>query len=205
MRELRIGIDVDGILANFNKAYREMLIKVSGRDLIPETFEPPTWNYATVFGYTKEEDAAAWKEITSDPIFWRRLGVLPGAREMLDAIDDARHAVYFITTRPGVSTQHQTETWLRNFVLAPTVLIAKTSEDKGVLARGLGLTHFIDDKPENCLAVKSHIPSCHVYLLDALYNRWAGWDARYNDIVRIYSLDKFARVIEAAERLPVAA
>lgn len=205
MRELRIGIDVDGCLADFNAAYRKTLIKVSGRDLIPEIFEPPCWEYATVYGYTKDEDRAAWKEITSDPIFWRRLSVLPGAQEFLNNLDDARHAVYFITSRPGIATKHQTETWLRNFVLNPTVLIAKSSEHKGIIARGLELTHFLDDKPENCLAVKEHTIECHVYLLDARYNRWADLDPRYADIVRIYDLDKFARVIEAAEHLPAAA
>lgn len=203
MQELRIGLDVDGVLANFNSAYREILIEVSGRDLIPEVFEPPCWEYAPAYGYTKDEDRAAWSAIRNDPFFWRKLGVLPGAQELLNDIDDVRHAVYFITTRLGTQVKHQTESWLRDYVANPAVLIAKSSADKGRLAEGLDLTHFVDDKPENCIAVKEAVPGCRVFLLSYAYNLWAKNEPRYDylGITRIHNLNAFAEAIGRSERL----
>lgn len=201
---MRIGIDIDGVLANFNAAYRMKLISVTGRDLIPEGEEPPCWEYATHYGYTKDEDSRTWKDILADPWFWQFLAPLPGALSFLDWVDtESRYGPvsglivpYFITTRPGVDTKGQSERWLRPHVENPAVLIARSSEDKGLLARGLGLTHFLDDKPENCHAVKTAIPSCDVWLLTARYNEWAHEDVRYTDIHVALSLEDFQLQLE---------
>lgn len=196
--QYRIGCDMDGVLADFNKAYRERLADVTGRDLIPAGFVPSTWFYATEeFGYTKEEDNATWRSITSDVMFWNNLFAYPDAKWFLQTLLHSLDEVYFITTRPGRLVKLQSEMWLRRLgYVEPTVLIAKNAEAKGLLAKGLGLTHFIDDRPENCLAVRRHSPSTKIYLLDYPYNRWADAYLGYAMVyTRIASVEEFTNAL----------
>lgn len=176
-----IGVDVDGVLASFNKGYREALITASGRDLFRGETEPPCWDYAPHYGYTKAENDAAWKLITGSRSFWEGLTILPGAGDFLFALDCAVQfdhtpaRVYFITSRPGIDVKGQTERWLRAMGMdCPTVCIVGTRSgdlDKGMLASALGLTHFIDDKPDNVLAVKrSRGSACQVFCPSRRYN-----------------------------------
>jgi 5'(3')-deoxyribonucleotidase len=195
MGAMVIGVDVDGVLANFNKAYRQRLIKITGRALIPEGEDPPCWNYAPHYGYTKEEDSRVWESIKEDRDFWRGLEALPGARALLFALQDVQFyrdaEIYFITSRPGATAKEQTERWLEaHGFIDPTVLIARG--EKGFFAQGLRLTHFLDDKPENCYSVKQASPKTHNYLLSARYNEAQHDEAREQGIVVIRTLAEFA-------------
>lgn len=201
-----IGIDIDGVLANFNAAYRHALFATTGRDLIPEEVcrgskpgeEPPVWNYAPYYGYTREEDRETWKNITESSSFWMDLKPLPQADDFLERLDcrveldpiGERPEVYFITTRPGYDVKGQSTRWLSaRFVDFPTVLI--TRGNKGQLAKGLGLTHFIDDKPENCTDVKHYVPECHVFLLSCRYNEAQQGELRAQGITVVHTLNQF--------------
>jgi hypothetical protein len=202
MAGLIIGVDIDGVLANFNAGYRRKLIEVTGRDLIPEEVcrgsrpgeEPPCWNYAPHYGYTREEDHATWESIKSDYQFWQSLQPLPGGTAMLRTLKAAEFErdaeIYFITSRPGRTAKEQTEWWLqtRGFSHA-TVMIARG--EKGFFANGLGLTHFVDDKPENCESVKIARPGAHNYLLSCRYNESAHDRLKAQGIHVINSLSEF--------------
>lgn len=178
-----IGVDVDGVLANFNAGYRQRLIEVTGRNLIPiedcrgaaPGEEPPCWDYAPHYGYTRDEDKRTWASITNDPRFWLNLAPLPEGEPFLQALQHAvllrngEVEVYFITSRPGVLVKMQTELWLRRagWSLPRTVLIARG--DKSGIAKGLGLTHFLDDRPENCIGVDVNTDAA-VYMPSCRYN-----------------------------------
>lgn len=199
MSKVIVGVDLDGVLANFNAAYRRKLIAVTGRDLIPEGEEPPVWDYACpYYGYTRDEDKATWAAIIADPYFWFGLEAMPDAYGFLADVGHMDE-VYFMTTRPGLDVKGQSEHWLFDSGAndGPTVLICRG--EKGHLARGLGLTHFIDDKPENCLSVATISPATAVYLLACKYNEWAWKDPRYVEAgVRVVrSLDIFSEVLYA--------
>lgn len=175
MKHLRIGLDIDGCLADFNSAYRQTLLDVSGRPLIPEGFQPPLWDYAPFYGYTPEEDKRAWDRIKTNTRFWQTLQPLPGAEDLLELANVVNGDVYFLTNRPGTTAKRQTETWLRFYGLwEPTVLIAPGN--KGKIAEGLQLTDLIDDRPENCFAVAYESPLTKVFLRAASYNEWARQD-----------------------------
>jgi hypothetical protein len=198
-----IGVDIDGVLANFNKGYRQKLIEVTGRDLIPEEVcrgsrpgeEPPCWNYAPHFGYTREEDRATWEAIAGDRGFWQGLDVLPGASALLISLKqtelDQDAEIYFITSRPGNTAKEQTEWWLmQHGFRGATVMIARG--EKGFFAHGLGLTHFLDDKPENCESVKIARPGTHNYLLSCRYNESAHDRLKAQGVIVVNSLHEFA-------------
>lgn len=172
MKTLRIGFDVDGILADFNAAFIQRVISITGKDLFPpRPFDIPLWDYPQHYGYTEEECSKTWDDITADPNFWRNLPSYPGTREVISVLRDFQvegHEVYFITSRPGVFAKQQTEDWLRSYGFSfPTVLICSK---KGAAAEALKLTHYIDDRFENVIDVLQRNPSTTTYLLNRPWN-----------------------------------
>lgn len=171
------GIDLDGVLADFCQSYIKVLNKVSGKRA-DTSYDPTQWHFEGDLGFTPEEVKAAWKEIRNNPDFWFNLKEQFDAAQTINILWGAYtsgHTVYFISDRAGIHPHAQTTGWLvtRGFP-APSVLITPEQErgvsEKGRAARALGLTHFLDDKPENCWSVKQHQPSCQVYLLRKTYN-----------------------------------
>jgi 5'(3')-deoxyribonucleotidase len=171
---MKIGIDVDGCLADFNRSYRTLVLDLTGILLpaIDDTY-PNCWNYDLAAGVTREQASNCWRHIKDSTSFWRHMGALPDARLALKILADASWAsdVYFVTSRPGNSSKQQTEDWLRahGYYTSPTVLIA--NGNKGLLSSGLGLEVFVDDKLENCEDVLVTSPACQVFLVDAPWNR----------------------------------
>lgn len=167
-----LGIDLDGVLVNFNAGYIRTLTEVSGRAMVPENFEPPCWSYAEQVGYSREEDNAAWKAIRANPKFWYDLNPLPGAITALDRLHARRldgHEVYFITSRPGVRVHDQSVKWLEEHGF-PRASVLIDRGGKGHAARALGLTHFIDDRPENCVDVMDFTGTTKVFMPRRSYN-----------------------------------
>lgn len=206
MSELRIGVDLDGVLCNFNHAFQKRVIAVTGEDKFRgddfNQIDPPCWDYVRQhYGYSQGQNRAVWDSVIEDPSFWSSLRPYGWAtRDLteLAAIRAAGHQVYFITTRAGVAPQLQSLYWLQalGYPMA-SVLIARSHDAKGFIAKGLNLTHFIDDKPENCQAVKSYAPECRVVLLHRSYNtHWHG-HAVERQIGVVTSVNEFLKELPA--------
>lgn len=189
----RLGVDCDGVIFDFTSAYARMLEKVSGKTctLTPGT-EPHCWNWATEYGFDKGDDSKAWREIKKDPQFWATLAPKQEAAQAIAALNNiyrAGHEVYFITNRPGIAPHAQTIIALGLLGMEiPQVLV---SEDKGPVAKGLKLTHFIDDKIENCEEVaQDAAPGCRVFCLTTNYNKNHEFNPKLN-IIRVGTLLEF--------------
>lgn len=177
---MKIGFDIDGVLANFVKAYQPLFVKTTGRDTFAPTDidGPPEWNWPTLRGYTAEETKTVWDAIRRDETFWLNLEPLHANVDALKLMLrdlEWRHEVYYLTDRGGVDAKRQTKRWLMdnlNYHVAhcePTVLIAGTGE-KGHLARALKLDAYIDDKPENVEDVIAQSPKTRLYYPVFPYN-----------------------------------
>lgn len=177
-KPLNIGVDMDGVLADFNEAFIDRIIQVTGRDLFPERpFPIPTWNYPQHFGYTETEVALVWEDIKMDSKFWRNLSPYEGtiaALTYLRRLELQGHRVWFITARLGNDCLNQTIEWLRYWVTdryreawAPSVIISSL---KGPVAFEKQLDAYIDDRWENCEDVKRLVPQCVVFLMDRPWN-----------------------------------
>lgn len=181
---MKIGIDIDGVLADFNQSFIERCIAVTGRNLFPPDYIPTCWDYPQSLGYTKEETDAVWADIVVDPTFWESLIPYDEARMFLLQLPEMvkKHDVYFITSRPGIQAKLQTENWLHyqsaDFFWQPTVLICS---NKGAAAIALNLDVYIDDRDVNvedvveCRAIREKskgIVGCktRVLLLNRLWN-----------------------------------
>lgn len=207
---MKIAIDVDGVLADFVTPFAALLEAQTGK-IIP--LPPTTWDFHYAAGITKAESRRAWEHITSTSFFFG-LEEEPFAAEtlhLLDNLNENGHQVYFITTRPGSQAKLWTEEWLNSRgVFVPTVLIAKDEPAKGLLAKGLALDVFIDDKPENCAEVvkatrqqiiyKGIETNTFVYPCIYLVNRPYNQDNNISNEVRPF-MDGIVRIDSALQAL----
>lgn len=169
-----LGFDLDGVLADFIRGAYGILNEINPR--IKDTSEEPhTWNFPEEqFGYT----AAEWKECRerywASETFWFTLQPMFECEQALTVLTQAYaegHHVYFITDRAGKRVHEQTVMWLvkNGYALMPQVLLTKAGT-KGHAAKTLQLTHFIDDKPENCYDVREASPQTKVFLFRRRWN-----------------------------------
>ena len=177
----KLGIDVDGVIAEFFTIYEMITVQLTGRNLFPDRqgAAPPTWNWPQYYGYTNEEMKQVWVWIREHPYFWRDAQPMPKATHLTSRLafrfpfpDD----VYFITDRPSPGAKRITEDWIQYHFKwrNPTVLIS-TGQSKGLLAKGLSLDIFVEDKLENALDVAHATEGrCQSFLLDRPYNRPEG-------------------------------
>jgi hypothetical protein len=144
---IRVGFDVDGVIANFNKAFRETASHIDGGG-------------AQAVGSTQlktEMMKRVWDEIARTPQWWLQLE--PFEREQIERLYQTsrtrRWEVYFLTTRPssaGETTQFQTQWWLEsNGFPMPSVLTVPGS--RGDAANALKLDVVVDDRLTNCVDI----------------------------------------------------
>lgn len=152
---MKIGFDVDGVMANFTAAYQALTVRIAGVNLfLPgDDVNPPCWDWPEYRGYDADVMKRVWKHIRSTPDWWERLAPLDGAETLAMCMPelDQKHDLYYATARGGNNVKRQTESWIRNYVgaPAPTVLIA---QDKALVMAALRLDAYIDDNLDNILS-----------------------------------------------------
>jgi len=165
---VRIGFDLDGVLADMDAAMialAERLFgadstEVSSSDLDPERAPAeavPEGASPGTPGQRRSRGRDIWREVRKIENFWETLGEIEtGAVARLAELADERGwEVVFITQRPstaGDTTQRQSQRWLAALGFAyPSVCVVSGS--RGKVAEALDLDLVVDDRSENCLDV----------------------------------------------------
>ncbi len=189
---MRIGFDIDGVLADFNTSYIALVKTLTERNLFPDGYFPTTWNYPESLGYTNGEVAGTWDYIKKDPEFWYSLQPLPGALVLCEnwrRILDAGHDVVFATARPGLTSLEQSVAWLRNIGCTYTDVTITSAKGQFCLDRFVDC--YIDDRKENVIDVCKTSPTTRTYLLDAPYNTGSEGGAECAPYTRVPSVEAF--------------
>lgn len=162
-----IAIDIDGVLADFNSAFLKTSKRVLGK---PEKgFVVKDFDY-TKCGWDEREVTRVWNHIRHTYNFWETLEAMPHTKQLMRLQN--KFTPIFITSRvstDGGDVATQTANWLeRNFGIRDAYV--KVTNEKGPIAKELGIEFFLDDKIENCTEVQKHAPGCKVFLQNATYN-----------------------------------
>jgi hypothetical protein len=165
---VRIGFDLDGVLADMDSAIAVVAKRLSGTrsapvspdDLDPESDAGETaaeQPHPGPAGPQQSRGLEIWRAIRGTENFWETLDETEaGAVARLAALaDERRWEVVFVTQRPptvGATTQRQSQRWLAAHGFAyPSVCVVGGS--RGKVAAALDLDLVVDDRPENCLDV----------------------------------------------------
>jgi hypothetical protein len=150
---LRLGFDLDGVVADFRTAFLEEAARLLGRDAIRKPGSP----MPDLDSVTPDEAKRVWKVITSTPNWW--LGLAPYEPAQIARLYQLtrrfRWEVSFMTMRiptAGDSVQFQSQAWLEAYgYYIPSVITVPGS--RGEIANGLRLDVVVDDQFLNCLEV----------------------------------------------------
>jgi hypothetical protein len=170
---LRIGFDMDGVVADLNGALvREARQLFPGLDVESATRDQPQ-QAPPAEGASPEPDPAEivpaslrltprqqrqlWDTVRTIPNFWETLDETePGIVARIGDVARAqRWEVMFLTSRPSTAgdiVQVQSQRWLRRLGYdLPSLFVVSTS--RGRIASALELDVVVDDRPENCLDI----------------------------------------------------
>lgn len=133
----RIGIDLDGVLANWLAAAFTKMYFDHGIDLLPHvaTWHPVDPKVNGLFG-----------ELIRNVDVYRTLMPIPGAVDGVYALLKHFGRVVLVTHRPS-NTHVTTLDWLEKWGF-PHLELYHSNGPKLKRARGLKLTHFVDDNPD---------------------------------------------------------
>ncbi len=184
---LRLGFDMDGVLADFESAFHETEVRLFGPDASskpgdPEQEEAAEAKAAAAIPAQTEAASdlpsprrlrrrrdAVWAAIRTTPNFWTTLqpldrNAVPRLHELM-----LRHGweVFFMTQRPetdGDTVQRQTQRWLvdQGFDL-PSVLVLAGS--RGAAAAALRLDYHVDDSAQHCVDIVSEAQARPILIL----------------------------------------
>lgn len=191
---LRLGIDVDGVVADFRSAFRALAERELG--IAPRDAESDL---------TKADIEQLWRAVAGKPNWWLDVPAYEPdqIRRLYSRVRQSRWEVFFMTSRPpsaGDSVQLQTQVWLERYgFFLPSVLTAPTGA-RGELARSLRLDLALDDRIVNCLEIISASNAKAVMMLrtPAEPNARESAEARGVGVV-----STFAEALDAIERLEV--
>lgn len=146
---LRLGVDLDGVLADFRAAFRALAERELGRSAEDVEGE-----------LAKPDVERLWKKVAASHNWW--LDVPPFEPDQIARLyAEARRyrwEVFFLTSRPpsaGDSVQLQTQVWLeKHGFYLPSVLTTPAGA-RGEIARSLRLDLAIDDRLVNCMEIIS--------------------------------------------------
>ena len=159
---MKIGIDIDGVTADFVTPFLPVLQALLGRPVRYE--EITTYRFQDAFGYDSDMEIRLQEEIDRRDLL-RDLPVMSGALETVRRFART-HEVHFITARPEAMWGKVTRDWLDNRGF-PYASLRFREGRKAEASEGFGM--FVEDCLDNALDLVTQ--DIHVCLYDQPWNQ----------------------------------
>lgn len=169
---MRLGIDIDGVLTDFEKWQLEVgskfFIKYNKNIVVPEGYDSDT-----VFNVTKEMDSEFWHDYLYD--YAKNEPARKFTGEVIDKLRDEGYEIYIITARYltdrnddlGEEMRNIVVNWLKeNHINYDKIIFSP--EDKFKVCEENNIDILIEDKVENINNISKIIP---VICFNASYNK----------------------------------
>jgi 5'(3')-deoxyribonucleotidase len=152
---MRLGIDLDGVVADFNAGWIRLHQQEFGSELHPEMVT--TWDgLHELAGFADMNAFWRWARGNADrPSIFRHLDVYPDALETLHELDRAGHKVVIVTTKPRWA-RVDTFRWLADHEI-PTAEVHMTRHKHEV-----DCDVYLDDSPHVLRDLVRHRPGATV-------------------------------------------
>jgi hypothetical protein len=160
---LRIGIDIDGVLADFRTAFRTAAMQCLRHDI------EDSGDFETLGPLSPDDVRRVWEHIAKTQNWWMDVPAYEPDQiaRLYSVMRAAGWEIFFMTKRPpsaGDSVQFQTQWWIERFgFYLPAVMTVPGS--RGDIANGLRLDMIIDDQLINCAEVISAAPTKALLML----------------------------------------
>src|SRR5690348_1293532 len=155
---MRIGIDIDGVLACFENSFTKIVNKLYP-GCLPDDFVPQQWSWSKSGLVTDEQQNEAWEELKHTPNFWTTLSPYPENIRLLRSflIKCNTSMIYYVTSRVptvGDNILAQTTHWLKEqgLTFSHTSVLPVVHKNplgglppKLAVVEALGIDVFLDD------------------------------------------------------------
>ena len=201
---MRIGIDIDNCISNFDDVLLEEYIKhdkkIRNTGIINDK---PYYITEGMFDWSKEEnDNFYYNNIQRIAM---SLKPLNNAKEVIDKLKADGNEIYIITSRDNgeyINPEKMTREWLEKYEIYFDKLILTGRHEKGPVCKENNIDIMIEDNIKNCEDIENNGVKC--YIMNTRYNqeetrfeRVKRWDEIYSKISKLYKKD------ESEERINV--
>lgn len=179
---MRLGIDLDGVVANFTQGWMYFYNREFGTELVAE--DSQRWHDLVDLTHFDEIDQFwDWSsDLDGRSVFWH-LEPFPGAIEAVQSLAEAGHRIVIVTTKPHFAAQ-DTHEWIETHGI-PTSEI-HILEDKWLVDCDV----YLDDGPYVLPGLVEHRPNSTV----CRYVR--PWNQPVPGAVDIHNFDEFRKVVD---------
>lgn len=181
---MRIGLDLDGVVANFTQGWMDFYNAEFGTSLVFEDSQ----HWGDLVGLTHFHDIDefwAWASDLNGHSIFRHLDPFPGAVEATRSLVDAGHQLVVITTKPGFA-HDDTRHWIEHHRIPTAELHIVSNNDKWKIDCRV----YLDDGPHVLPGLVEHRP-------DSVVCRYVRpWNEPLEGAVDVRDFDEFREVVD---------
>ena len=194
---MRIGIDIDNCISNFNDILLEEYLKHDKELRNTGIINEEPYNVTIgMFDWSKEEnDDFYYNNIQRIAI---SLKPLKDSKEIIDKLKADGNEIYIITSRDNgeyINPEKMTREWLEKYEIYFDKLILTGKHEKGPVCKENNIDIMIEDSTKNCEDIEANGVKC--YMMNTRYNkhktrfeRVKTWKEIYSKISKLYKKDK---------------